>query len=69
MSITQQFDFVKNMEVIMKKKINVAYVGIGRRGRIMLEWCFAQMGDVEIVMICDALEEKLMINDLVWKLK
>ena len=43
----------------MKEKVRVAYVGIGRRGGIMLRECFAQMGDVEIVAICDSLEEKL----------
>ena len=59
MSITQQLDFVKDLEAVMKEKINVAYVGIGRRGSIMLEWCFAQMGDVEIAMLCDISEERL----------
>ena len=43
----------------MKEKIKIAYVGLGRRGRIMLEWCFAQMGDVEIPVICDVSEEML----------
>ena len=43
----------------MKEKIKIAYVGIGRRGSIMLRECFAQMGDVEIPLICDISEEKL----------
>lgn len=43
----------------MKEKIKVAYVGIGRRGSIMLRECFAQMGDVEITAICDSSDEML----------
>ncbi|MBQ8408500.1 MAG: Gfo/Idh/MocA family oxidoreductase [Clostridia bacterium] len=43
----------------MKEKIKIAYVGIGRRGSIMLRECFAQMGDVEIPVICDISEAKL----------
>ena len=43
----------------MKEKIKVAYVGVGRRGSIMLRECFAQMGDVEISALCDINEEKL----------
>ena len=43
----------------MKEKIKIAYVGIGRRGGIMLRECFAQMGDVEIPYICDISEAKL----------
>ncbi len=43
----------------MKEKIRIAYVGIGRRGSIMLRECFAQMSDVEIPVICDISEAKL----------
>ena len=43
----------------MKEKIKIAFVGIGRRGSIMLRECFAQMGDVEIYAICDLIEERL----------
>lgn len=43
----------------MKEKIKIAYVGIGRRGSIMLRECFAQMGDVEIPIICDISEDRL----------
>jgi len=43
----------------MKKKVKVAYVGIGRRGGNVLRECFAQMNDVEISVICDTSEEML----------
>ena len=43
----------------MKEKIKIAFVGIGRRGSIMLRECFAQMGDVEIYALCDLIEERL----------
>lgn len=43
----------------MKERIRIAYVGIGRRGSIILRECFAQMGDVEIPVICDLSEKNL----------
>jgi predicted dehydrogenase len=46
----------------MKEKVKIAYVGIGRRGSIMLRECFAQMSDVEIPYICDVSEEKLALG-------
>ena len=46
----------------MKEKIKIAFVGIGRRGSIMLRECFAQMGDVEIPMICDLDESRLEVG-------
>ena len=44
---------------IMKEKIKVAYVGIGRRGGDMLKHCFAKMSDVDIAVICDSSEKCL----------
>ena len=43
----------------MKEKIKVAYVGLGRRGTNMLKEALVKMNDVEIVMLCDIEEAKL----------
>ena len=43
----------------MKEKIKIGYVGIGRRGTNMLNACFSEMDDVEIVALCDASPEAL----------
>lgn len=42
-----------------KEKIRLGYIGLGRRGSFILDRCFAEMTDVEIVAICDLNEEKL----------
>ena len=46
----------------MKDKIKISYVGIGRRGSMMLRECFAQMTDVEVIAICDVKEDRLEIG-------
>jgi len=38
----------------MKEKIKIGYVGVGRRGHAVLDQCFSEMGDVEIVALCDS---------------
>ena len=43
----------------MKEKINVGYIGLGRRGRGMLKACFSQMNDVNVKTICDVSEERI----------
>ena len=43
----------------MKEKIKVGYVGLGRRGTLMLKECFLLMKDVEITTVCDLFEERL----------
>jgi len=43
----------------MKKKVKIGYVGLGRRGKFVLQECFSQMEDVEITAICDLYEERL----------
>lgn len=40
----------------MKEKIKLGYIGLGRRGRSVLEHCMAKMSDVEIVALCDIYE-------------
>ncbi len=40
----------------MKEKIKVGYIGLGRRGTLVLENCVSEMNDVEIAMICDIYE-------------
>ena len=42
-----------------KEKIRVGYIGCGGRGRGMLEWCFAEMPDVEFAALCDWSEENM----------
>ncbi len=42
----------------MKKKIKLAYVGLGARGISVLNECFLKMKDVEIAVICDLVPEK-----------
>ena len=43
----------------MKESIKVGYVGLGRRGLMMLERGLVKMNDVEIVMLCDLIDERL----------
>ena len=43
----------------MKEKINIGYIGLGRRGRGMLKACFSQMKDVNVKTICDLSEERI----------
>ena len=43
----------------MKEKIRVAYIGLGRRGILMLRECFSRMHDVEVSIICDLCTEKM----------
>ena len=43
----------------MKEKIQVGYVGLGRRGTLMLTNCFGEMDDVEIATLCELDGEKL----------
>lgn len=37
----------------MKEKIKLGYIGLGRRGTLVLNRCFSEMTDVEIVALCD----------------
>lgn len=46
----------------MKDIVKIGYLGSGRRGRGMLEFCFCQMKDVEITMLCDQSEEALKLG-------
>ncbi len=41
---------------IMKDKIKIGWVGVGRRGKGMLEHVFAQFKDIEIAMLCEIYE-------------
>ncbi len=43
----------------MKERVKIGYVGLGGRGRGVLEKCFAQMADVDLVALCDLSEERL----------
>ena len=43
----------------MKDKIKVGYIGLGRRGRGVLEYNVADMIDVEIKTICDIYEPSI----------
>lgn len=43
----------------MKDVIKVGIVGLGRRGSLMLEHNLSKMSDVETVMICDLIEERM----------
>ena len=43
----------------MKEKIKIGYVGLGRRGLLVLERGMVKMKDVEITMLCDLLDERL----------
>ncbi len=40
----------------MKEKIRIGYIGLGRRGRSVLQHCIVKMKDVEIAAICDIYE-------------
>lgn len=42
----------------MKNKIKLAYIGLGSRGMSVLKSCLIHMDDVEIVAICDLIEER-----------
>ena len=44
---------------MQKEKIKLGYIGLGRRGSFILDRCFAEMTDVEIVAICDLKEDRL----------
>ena len=41
-----------------KKTVRLGYIGLGRRGYSMLNRCFSEMQDVEIVWLCDLDERK-----------
>ena len=43
----------------MKEKIRVGYIGLGRRGKGILDHIVSEMADIEIVSICDVQDEKL----------
>ena len=43
----------------MKEKIKLGYVGLGGRGKNVLELCFSDMSDVEIRTLCDLNEDLL----------
>ena len=42
----------------MKEKIKLGYIGLGRRGFSVLKRCFGVMSDVEIVAVCDTVEDR-----------
>lgn len=44
----------------MKKSIKIGYVGLGRRGTHVLENCILQMPDVEVTVICDKYEDRML---------
>ena len=46
----------------MKKKIKAGYIGLGRRGRSVLEHNIAKMQDVEITVICETYEPWLRLG-------
>ncbi|MBR6790420.1 MAG: Gfo/Idh/MocA family oxidoreductase [Oscillospiraceae bacterium] len=46
----------------MKEKIKVGYIGLGRRGKGVLNACYSKMSDVEVSVICDLSEERLEIG-------
>lgn len=37
----------------MDKKIRIGYIGLGRRGKMVLDRCFSKFLDAEVVTICD----------------
>lgn len=41
---------------MIKEKIKIGWVGVGRRGKGMLKGVFSQMDDVEITMLCETYE-------------
>ena len=43
----------------MKEKINVGYIGLGRRGMSMLRRQFSRMRDVEVTVLCDLSADRL----------
>ncbi|MBQ7983305.1 MAG: Gfo/Idh/MocA family oxidoreductase, partial [Clostridia bacterium] len=43
----------------MKPKIRIGYVGCGARGRNILGECLSQMGDTEIVTVCDLSDKNM----------
>ena len=43
----------------MKNKIKIGYIGLGRRGMLVLKECFSEMKDVEIGTVCDVDAEKM----------
>ena len=44
---------------IMKEKIRIGYIGLGRRGYAINRDCLAQMKDVEFVMLFDQVPEPM----------
>lgn len=44
---------------IMKKNVKVGVVGLGLRGRCLVDMCLSEMKDVEIVYLCDISEDAL----------
>ena len=50
----------------MKDKVRIGYIGCGRRGRRVLQYNLRHMCDIEIVAICDLVDENLenVRNDL-----
>ena len=43
----------------MKEKIKLGYIGLGRRGRVLLRGHFSKMKDVEVVALCDLSDERM----------
>lgn len=43
----------------MKAKIKIGYVGVGRRGLIMLKNCFIKMHDVDIAVLCETSDQRI----------
>ncbi len=43
----------------MKEKIKLGVIGLGNRGAHMTKKIFGEMSDVQIVMVCDQIEEKV----------
>ena len=37
----------------MKNSVNIAYIGLGRRGYGVFDACLTEMSDVQITAICD----------------
>jgi len=43
----------------MKEKIKIGYIGLGRRGYMVLEDCIVEMPDVEIAYLCDLYDNRI----------
>lgn len=46
-------------EKVIKEKVRVGYIGLGRRGIGMLQHVFSAMADVEITALCDLIPERM----------